>query len=247
MQWRRTRYAYRRQSCSWSHYGRSLQCVHWEFNNQTPLTILIADNPSSLHRNHKFSTLSIVSFDDCCGNSHHYELLIHSIKWHLLPLWKSAINIFKWFWITYRGHTDSRSLVVVLFGIGSHNCWNIGFDVLSCSTLRDTFWYFFYSWFVDRVFGRFICIVDTGSRFCVYPSLRNRYVKFLDRKCRPFKIFDSWWIQMLDQFGTGWPGHWGAVFENTWETSAWSWATSVINLAADRSQNISIYHQQHSV
>ena len=44
---------------------------------------------------------------------------------------------------------------------------------------------------VDRALVRFICIVDTGPRFCVYPALRTRYVKFLDRKCRPFKIFDS--------------------------------------------------------
>ena len=44
---------------------------------------------------------------------------------------------------------------------------------------------------VDRALVRFICIVDTGPRFCVYPALRTRYVKFLDRKCWLFKIFNS--------------------------------------------------------
>ena len=37
----------------------------------------------------------------------------------------------------------------------------------------------------------FICIVDTGSRFYAYPAFQTRYVKFIDRKCRFFEIFDS--------------------------------------------------------
>ena len=45
---------------------------------------------------------------------------------------------------------------------------------------------------VDRAFVRCICIVDAISRFCVYQCPRTRYVKFPDRKCPPFKIYDSW-------------------------------------------------------
>ena len=44
---------------------------------------------------------------------------------------------------------------------------------------------------VDHAFDRCICIVDAGSRFCVYQCPRTRYVKFYDRKCGPFKIYDS--------------------------------------------------------
>ena len=44
---------------------------------------------------------------------------------------------------------------------------------------------------VNHAFVRCICIVDAGSRFCVYQCARTRYVKFYDRKCSPFKIYDS--------------------------------------------------------
>ena len=48
---------------------------------------------------------------------------------------------------------------------------------------------------VDHAFVRCICIVDAGSRFCVYQCPRTRYVKFYDRKCGPFKIYDSWYSE----------------------------------------------------
>ena len=75
----------------------------------------------------------------------------------------------RWWWIV--GSHDGERPVIVRSSMCTLQSVHIMWPAAAMSRIRQCIFH------VERAFVRFICIVNTGSRFCVYPALRSGTLK----------------------------------------------------------------------